>query len=288
MTTDLVPLDSAPLVPHTAGDLQLIGLWLHGRSPRTQQAYAADAKRLLAFTGKPLQAIGLLDLQQFADSLTHLALSSQKRILSSAKSLLTFAHRAGYTAVNAGAPLRLPKTKDTLAERILTEEQVQSMLALERNRRNHALLRLIYSAGLRVSEAVDLHWRDVQSRGDAGQVTVFGKGSKTRAVLLSSATWRELLTLRGDAPADAPVFVSRKGNRLAVSQAWRVVKAAAKRAGLPDASPHWLRHAHASHALDRGAPISLVKETLGHSDVSTTGRYLHARPDDSSARYLGV
>jgi integrase/recombinase XerD len=51
-------------------------------------------------------------------------------------------------------------------------------------------------------------------------------------------------------------------------------------------SPYWFRHAHASHSLDRNAPISLVQATLGHSDISTTGRYLHARPSDSSSRYL--
>jgi len=53
-------------------------------------------------------------------------------------------------------------------------------------------------------------------------------------------------------------------------------------------SAHWLRHAHASHALDRGAPIHLVQATLGHASVATTGRYLHARPNDSSSRYLAV
>ncbi len=68
----------------------------------------------------------------------------------------------------------------------------------------------------------------------------------------------------------------------------RIVKAAAKRVpGLEDTvSPHWLRHAHASHAMDRGAPVHLVKETLGHANIATTGRYLHARSTDSSSLYL--
>jgi site-specific recombinase XerD len=65
------------------------------------------------------------------------------------------------------------------------------------------------------------------------------------------------------------------------------VKQAGKRAGLEaSVSPHWLRHAHASHALDRGAPIHLVQATLGHASISTTGRYLHARPKESSGRFL--
>ncbi|HYQ91573.1 MAG TPA: tyrosine-type recombinase/integrase, partial [Candidatus Competibacteraceae bacterium] len=73
------------------------------------------------------------------------------------------------------------------------------------------------------------------------------------------------------------------------SQVHRIVRAAARRAGLTmPVSPHWLRHAHASHALERGAPIHLVQQTLGHASVATTGVYLHARPGDSSALYLAV
>jgi integrase/recombinase XerD len=64
---------------------------------------------------------------------------------------------------------------------------------------------------------------------------------------------------------------------------------AAKRAGVVGkVSPHWMRHVHASHALDRGAPIHLVSHTLGHSSVATTGRYLHVRPTESSSKYLAV
>jgi integrase/recombinase XerD len=66
-----------------------------------------------------------------------------------------------------------------------------------------------------------------------------------------------------------------------------IVKAAAKRAKLPAAmSAHWLRHSHASHALDRGAPVHVVQSSLGHASLTTTTRYSHARPGDSSARYL--
>ncbi|MDP9438497.1 MAG: tyrosine-type recombinase/integrase, partial [Actinomycetota bacterium] len=95
---------------------------------------------------------------------------------------------------------------------------------------------------------------------------------------------------------DSPLFRSRKKGpggepkAITVRQAERVVKEAARAAGLKNASevsPHWLRHAHASHAMDRGAKIHLVQATLGHASVSTTGRYLHARPDESSALYLG-
>ena len=83
---------------------------------------------------------------------------------------------------------------------------------------------------------------------------MFGKGGKTRHILLTAGTWEALCAIRDDAGADDPVFVSRKGSRLSMSQALRIVRNAAKRAGVDlTVSPHWLRHCHGSHALDRGA-----------------------------------
>ncbi len=108
-------------------------------------------------------------------------------------------------------------------------------------------------------------------------------------MLLSQGTWEVLSAIRGDAGEDGPVYVSRKGSPLSTSQAFRIVRAAARRAGVEkDVSPHWLRHCHGSHALDRGAAVHLVQATLGHSSVATTGRYLHARPTESSSKYLAI
>ncbi len=276
-------------VSQASSDSRLIALWLHGRSPHTQRAYGADVRRFSSFVGRPMEQVTLGDLQDFADSLGELAPASRGRILSAIKSLLSFGHQLGYLPFDVGRPIKLPGQKNRLAERILLETDVQRMLALEPHRRNHALLRLLYSAGLRVSELCALTWRDVQERGDAGRVVVYGKGGKTRSVLLSVATWQELVSLRDSADSDAPVFRSRKGGHLDESQILRIVRGASKRAGINAlVSPHWLRHAHASHALDRGCPIHLVQATLGHASVATTGRYLHARPTDSSARYLAV
>ncbi len=103
-------------------------------------------------------------------------------------------------------------------------------------------------------------------------------------MLLTASLWRELEDL-GRGPADAPVFISRRsGGHLHWTAVERIVLKAAKRAGLEGKlSPHWLRHAHATHALDRGAPIHLVQATLGHTSLAATGRYLHARPTDCSA-----
>ena len=152
---------------------------------------------------------------------------------------------------------------------------------------------LLYASGMRISELCGLSWRDLQPAGDTGQVTVFGKGGQTRAIRLPCSVWRQLVSLK---PADAappdPVFLSGKPpgtRRLQPRTALRIVRAASKRANLDEpVSPHWLRHAHASHALDRGAPIHLVQATLGHANINTTSLYLHARPQDSSSRFLSL
>lgn len=270
-------------------DAQLLGLWLHGRSEHTQRAYRADAERFLTFVGVPLPQVTLGLVQNYADTLTGAALSPATihLMLSAVKSLFAFGHRIGYLPFDVARPLRLASIRDSLSERILDEAEVQRMIALERNPRNAALLRLLYVCGLRVSEICSLKWSMLQPRTEGGQVTVMGKRGKTRVILIPARTWSVLLLLREGAAEDQPLFRSRKGGHLDASQVLRIVKAAAKRAGISKpVSPHWFRHAHASHSLDRNAPISLVQATLGHSDISTTGRYLHARPSDSSSRYL--
>lgn len=269
-------------------DAQVVAMWLHGKATNTARAYAREASAFSAFVGgAPLPTVTLGDVQAYAEELEGrgLAPATRARALAAVKSLLTFAHRIGYTPMNVGAAEKLPRLKLTLAERIVPLETVAAIVAGETNARNRVLVRLLYFGGLRVSEATGLRWRDVQARKSGAQVTVHGKGEKTRVVLLPAPVAAELETLRGDAGPDAPVFVGR-GGALTAGQAWRIVKAAADRAGVPAVSPHWLRHAHASHALDAGAGIHVVRDTLGHASLATTSRYLHARPDDSSALYL--
>ena len=280
-------------------DGRLIGLWLHGKSAATKEAYRSDLAKFSDFTeGKPLRTVTLADVQDFADFLSGLlAPASQARILAALKSLFAFGHQVGYLPFDVGRPVKLPARRDERAERILSADDVHSVIAHAKKGRDRALIRTLYIGGLRVAEAVGLTTRDLVARDDGrgGQLAVFGKGSKTRPVLVPDGLFGELSDLALPDP-DAPLFRSQKkgpdgGPRpVTARQAERIVKATARKAGLKNASevsPHWLRHAHASHAMDRGAKIHLVQATLGHSDISTTGKYLHARPDESSALYLG-
>ncbi len=272
---------------------QLLDLWLHGKSAQSSRAYLGDVRAFLAFIdGKLLTQVTLNDVQAFATALLKQGYSSstQNRRLSAIKSLLSFGHRVGYLPMDVGAPVEAPKIKNTLAERILTQLEVITAIALEPNQRNKLLLQFIYVSGARVSEVTGLRWRDLKGTGETGcgQVALFGKGGKTRFVVLPAKLSKQMLILRGDESSDAPVFVSRKkGGAIQANQVRRIVEAAGRRAGIDgNVSPHWLRHSHASHALDRGAPVQLVQATLGHSSVATTSKYLHARPSDSSALYL--
>jgi len=268
-------------------DDESIELWLHGRPGCTRRAYEGDIRRLQAFLRKPLAAATLRDLQAFSDSLGHLAPSSQARILAAAKSFYHFCVDQGWLLTNPTFGLKLPKAPSRLAERILTEEQVLRMLGLEADSQRHCLLRLLYGTGIRVSEAISLRWKDVQPHGTAGIVTILGKGSKVRSIALPASVFKELLTLRDGAGDDEPVFRNDEAGPLSPYQVWKIVRGAARRAGITaGVSPHWLRHAHASHSLERGASIALVQETLGHGSVMTTSRYLHVRPGKSSGNYL--
>ncbi|TCO07522.1 tyrosine-type recombinase/integrase [Camelimonas lactis] len=273
-------------------DAHLVAMWIErSESPHTRRNYRRRADDFMAFVGVPLSAIRLGDVQAYLASLAGKAPATRANATAAVKSLLSFAQEIGYIRFNVGKVVKAPSVKNTLAERILPEADVIRMLELEANPRNRAILKVLYGGGLRISEACGLRWRDLSPRDDAGQVTIHGKGGKTRVVLLSVRTWRELAGLRpSDADPDGAVFESRKGRApLTTTQVHRIVKAAADRAGLPpETSAHWLRHCHASHSLDRGAPIHLVKDTIGHASVATTGRYLHARPNDSSSKYLGV
>jgi integrase/recombinase XerD len=206
------------------------------------------------------------------------------------KSLLGFAHRVGFTRFNAAPLIKLKKAPRQVAARILSEIEVGMLIRAAKKGRDRLLLETAYFGGLRVSELVGLTWANIIKRDNGeAQLEILGKGDKVRQVLLPTAIAGRLLASRGDAPAIAPVFPSLRnpGYPLTERAVNYIVKDAAERAGInPAASVHWLRHAHASHAIDNGAPITLVSATLGHADLKTTSVYAHARPGESSGRYL--
>lgn len=293
MTTAIVAVNQNEgeysLIARNTTDDALVEMWVNRKSSQsTQKQYRQTWAQFSQVVEVPLQACTLATLQSWAVSLTG-SENTRKVRVACIKSLFTFAHKTGYIRMNPAVMLDSVKVKDELAARILSEDEVMSMIHKTDKERDKALIRLLYASAARISEICGLTWKDVSSNGDSGQVTLFGKGGKTRTVKLSKATYKALLSLRQDASQDAPIFVSQKGGPLDETQVHRIVKAAAVRAGIAgNVSAHWLRHSHASHALDRGANIALVRDTLGHSSLAITSRYTHAKPNESSALHLAV
>ena len=180
--------------------------------------------------------------------------------------------------------------RELLNEHILSEEEIIRVILAGDSPRNRLLMEILYLCGLRVAELTGLRWKDAVERGDAGQLTVFGKGSKTRTLLVSAETWAELMKLRAPIDRASGIPASESESRifpLSTSQVCRIVKKAAIAAGIAKpVSPHWFRHCFCSHAIDRSVPISLVQRDAGHSSVAVTSRYLHARPKDSAGSFL--
>ncbi|GAA6617578.1 tyrosine-type recombinase/integrase [Scytonema sp. NUACC26] len=168
----------------TLTNSELIDLWLHGKSKNTVDGYRRYASRFfLHVNNKPLADCTLMDIHLWAMTLSK-SDNSKRVAVGAIKSLFSFAKELGVIPSNLGILVKSPKGKNRLAERILTEEQVQLLINVTTNKRDRTIIRLLYFAGLRVSELCELKWRDLKPRGDTGQITVFGKGYRKSYVAL--------------------------------------------------------------------------------------------------------
>lgn len=265
---------------------ELLGSWLHGLSSHTRRVYESSWSRFRAFVaadraaGFDLGCVTLRLVQKFDDSLKAAGLrpGSRATMLSAIQSFLKFA------GIHVAATLRLPKQIETLHERILSEEEVGRLIAHCQPGRDRLIVQTLYYCGLRVSELCALVWRNLQPYGDGGFLSVLGKGSKACPVPVRAGFFDDLVRFGGGNAGlgtNTPIF------DLSPSQINRIIRTAAIAAGVnKPVSAHWLRHCHASHALDHGAPIHVVKSTLRHSSIQTTDKYTHARPQQSSGSFL--
>ena len=233
-----------------------------------------------------------------------LAPTSLRRRAAAIRGFYRFAFGEGLIESDVAAHIDLPRSPRLLPETLSVEEverlleaagpldpadaTIQAAATPEApiSLRDRALLELLYAAGLRISEALRLDREDLSL--DGGFVRVIGKGDRERLVpvgeiaLAALERWLDgprtaLLAAGHVAPArGGPLFLGARGRRFARQQAWAVVKAAAKAAGLADrVSPHTLRHSFATHLLEGGADLRIVQELLGHASISTTQLYTH-------------
>ncbi len=253
-----------------------------------------------------LDSIDLADIQNWDTFLaTKYAPSSRKRKLAAVKSLFSFAHQNKVLADNPGASLATPKTKDAIAEKILTESEWSNLLYAEPNRQHQLMLQLLYESRARVSEFCNLKWKDIREKADGSAlVTLFGKGSKTRKVTITPHLWKGSKTRKvtitphlwqalkatktAETRGNDPIFLNLRHQAYSTVQVWRIVKQAGERVNIYGVSPHWIRHTGATHQLLNGSPIHLQQQELGHAGLDITSRYLHILPGEYGARYSKV
>lgn len=267
-------------------DSHLVELWLAGRPGTTQATYSDTVERFVAFLRERnigLREVTVADVVAWIGTLTG-APATQARHISAVKSLLTYGHSTGYTVFNVGKAIRCPKLPDLLHERIVDEETIQEVIKHAQSARDRALVLVLYYSGARISEVCGLRFRDLRG---LNVTFAYTKGSKVRTIPVPKTVMEALLGLRKPGDADTtPVFRSFRDKPINRGTAWFIVKQITDAAANAQISPHWFRHAHASHTLDAGAPIHLVQKCLGHSNVATTSRYLHVKPGEGASRFL--
>ncbi len=253
-------------------------------SPHTRDAYRRDlaaAADHFASAGKAgWAALTGVEVQGFAAWCHRSGLSGRsiQRRLSALRTLLDFLVREGQSDRNPARSVRAPKVARRLPK-ALDPDEAAELLDIEPPQgyeavRDHAMLELLYSSGLRLGEVQGLSLGDLDL--SSGLVSVLGKGSKRRIVPVGGkareALGRWLAVRRGgEEPA---VFVSRSGRRLGARAIQDRVRRFAARHGI-DLHPHMLRHSFASHLLESSGDLRAVQELLGHADLGTTQVYTH-------------
>lgn len=258
-----------------------------GLAPNSIEAYERDLARLTDWASKngfELLALRREDLREWLIDLSSagLAASSKRRLISSVRGFYKFLMIDGHIAASPAEEIAAPQ-KGFYLPKFLNQSEIETLLAQpdvsnETGLRDRAILELMYSSGLRVSEAVSLQIRDVDL--DTGILTCIGKGGKTRRVPIgtSAVEWLKsyLAVRRKKENIDIRnLFVSPSGKPLNRQLIHSFIKAYANGCGFEDVSPHTLRHSFATHLVQNRADIRSVQQMLGHADISTTQIYTH-------------
>lgn len=262
-----------------------------GYSPNTLDAYRRDLKKLLDYIdgqeGISVYDVQLSDLQHFAAGLHDIGIHprSQCRILSGVRSFFRFLQMDGYRDDDPSELLESPVLGEHLPE-ILSAEEVDALessidLSKWEGHRNRAIIEVLFSCGLRVSELVSLKMSDLYL--DEQYIRVFGKGSKERLVPISPKAINELHYWFQDRDAmrikpgeEDYVFLNRRGAHLTRTMILIMIKQQAALAGIQKTiSPHTLRHSFATVLLEGGADLRAIQAMLGHESIGTTEIYTH-------------
>lgn len=275
-----------------------------GASPHTLKSYREDLETFADYLSEEdgscpdPTTLTTVELRSYLAALhdAGYAKTSIARKLASLRSFYRFAQREGWIESNPAKALRNPRKARKLPHFLSTTEIGKLLGAPASDKamglRDRAILETLYSAGLRVSELVDLNDGDLDF--DQGIVRVRGKGRKERLAPLGSYAlnalhaWLAKRHVSDKEPQGraAPVFVNRFGTRLTSRSVGRMLEKHLKQAGLDNrTSPHTLRHSFATHLLDSGADIRSVQELLGHKSLETTQIYTHVSTSNLKQAY---
>jgi integrase/recombinase XerD len=264
-----------------------------GLSPNTMSAYRRDMMKFEDFAKKrklSLETVKRDDLVDFLASLYRQKLESRTvaRHLVTMRNFFRFAQVTNMIAEDPSLNLESPKIRRSLPGYLRLEE-VEKLLAQPDDKtplglRDRAMLEVLYSTGLRVSELVGLRVMDLDTK--VGCVRCIGKGDKERIVPIGKKALglvdrylrdaRPKLVSNGKQALATTLFINRRGLPISRVGVWKILSGYGRQAGLRvDTTPHMLRHSFATHLLERGADLRSVQLMLGHSDISTTQIYTH-------------
>ncbi|MCK9437797.1 MAG: tyrosine recombinase XerC, partial [Synergistaceae bacterium] len=268
-----------------------------GRSKNTVINYRVDLEQFREYLLRQgISDVSGIDSQSVRVYLSNIigfgiAKSSAARKLSAVRGFIRWLSSREVLDYGVAAGLKGPKLPSSLPRALSFEETEKLLTEGPENgkhyQRDRLILELLYGSGLRVSELIDLNWENIET--DQRMIRVFGKGSKERLVPFGPGVkklledWK-LLSKEG---TKGPLFLSEKGaERLTVRTVHRLVQRAALRVGIYGVSPHTLRHCFATHLLERGAPLRVVQELLGHESIAATQRYLSITAEQMKRSYM--
>ncbi len=264
---------------------------IKGLSKNTLESYRRDVIKFAVFLeNKNITTIDQVDYKNIRDFLIYLTEQGLKsrsitRTLISIRQFFKFLLIEKIIETDPTFLIRTPKTKRTLPE-VLSLQDIEKLLSSpdESSRegiRDKAMLEVLYAAGIRVSELVELTLNDVNF--ELGYIVAYGKGSKERIVPIgekAKVNLREYLDISRPnllkSRTSVHLFVTRLGMKMTRQGFWKIIKYYAKKSGITkNISPHTLRHSFATHLLERGADLRAIQIMLGHSDISSTQIYTH-------------
>jgi integrase/recombinase XerD len=258
------------------------------------ESYKRDLTKLSEWAEKrslKIESLTQKDLREFLIDIHKLSPSSVNRLISSIRGFYKFLVIDGFIDKNPAENLMFQKKLQKLPE-YLSVEDIERLFSIpdvsqEIGLRNRAILELLYACGLRVSELLDLEFKDIDFNSRI--LTCYGKGSKVRKVPIgkSAVEWlKKYLALRKRKETKTEkIFVSSNGKPLTRQDIFLFVKEYGRKIGIPDISPHTLRHCFATHLVQNDADLFSVQRMLGHANVSTTQIYTHLRKSDLQKSY---